>query len=336
MSQQGSLKEAPRFGGQDAQQFLSLRHRDVPFPLRHPLAVEALGPPRLTSAAAHLSSSSGRRLAAMSETVKFVLGEDAHPDALGQPAPRPSRRPAAAAASRHRPARRTRRPRAALPDGADRAGGVAGADGRDPRRGPRRLPAVAADAAVPRAPARARRSTRPAHIYYKYEGVSPAGSHKPNTAVPQAYENAQAGVQQARDRDRRRPVGLVAGVRLLAVRPRVRGLHGRLVLRPEAVPALDDADLGRDGAPLAVGPDGSPAAARPRTRPARSGSRSPRRSRSRRSRRGHQLLARLGAEPRAAAPDGDRPGGDRADGARRRGARTSSSAASAAARTSPA
>jgi tryptophan synthase beta chain len=34
----------------------------------------------------------------------------------------------------------------------------------------------------------------PAHIYYKYEGVSPPGSHKPNTAVAQAYENAQAGV----------------------------------------------------------------------------------------------------------------------------------------------
>ena len=32
-----------------------------------------------------------------------------------------------------------------------------------------------------------------ADIYYKYEGVSPAGSHKPNTAVPQAYENAKAG-----------------------------------------------------------------------------------------------------------------------------------------------
>jgi tryptophan synthase beta chain len=27
----------------------------------------------------------------------------------------------------------------------------------------------------------------PAHIYYKYEGASPAGSHKPNTSVPQAY-----------------------------------------------------------------------------------------------------------------------------------------------------
>jgi len=47
---------------------------------------------------------------------------------------------------------------------------------------------------------RARRLERaldtPAHIYYKYEGVSPAGSHKPNTAVPQAYENARAGVKK--------------------------------------------------------------------------------------------------------------------------------------------
>ncbi|KAK8327497.1 hypothetical protein V6Z12_A11G186300 [Gossypium hirsutum] len=35
----------------------------------------------------------------------------------------------------------------------------------------------------------------PARIYYKYEGVSPAGSHKPNTAVPQVYYNAQQGVK---------------------------------------------------------------------------------------------------------------------------------------------
>ncbi|MEV6155154.1 TrpB-like pyridoxal phosphate-dependent enzyme [Nonomuraea sp. NPDC052129] len=35
----------------------------------------------------------------------------------------------------------------------------------------------------------------PARIYYKYEGVSPAGSHKPNTAVPQAYYNAREGVR---------------------------------------------------------------------------------------------------------------------------------------------
>jgi tryptophan synthase beta chain len=34
----------------------------------------------------------------------------------------------------------------------------------------------------------------PAHVYYKYEGVSPAGSHKPNTAVAQAYYNKQEKV----------------------------------------------------------------------------------------------------------------------------------------------
>jgi tryptophan synthase beta chain len=34
----------------------------------------------------------------------------------------------------------------------------------------------------------------PAHIYYKYEGVSPSGSHKPNTALPQAYFNKEEGV----------------------------------------------------------------------------------------------------------------------------------------------
>jgi tryptophan synthase beta chain len=47
---------------------------------------------------------------------------------------------------------------------------------------------------------RARRLEReldtPAHIYYKYEGVSPAGSHKPNTAVAQAYYNRVAGTRK--------------------------------------------------------------------------------------------------------------------------------------------
>jgi tryptophan synthase beta chain len=47
---------------------------------------------------------------------------------------------------------------------------------------------------------RARRLERaldtPARIYYKYEGVSPAGSHKPNTAVPQAFYNKEAGVRR--------------------------------------------------------------------------------------------------------------------------------------------
>ncbi len=47
---------------------------------------------------------------------------------------------------------------------------------------------------------RARRLEReldtPAHIYYKYEGVSPAGSHKPNSAVAQAFYNKQAGIEK--------------------------------------------------------------------------------------------------------------------------------------------
>jgi tryptophan synthase beta chain len=47
---------------------------------------------------------------------------------------------------------------------------------------------------------RARRLEReldtPAHIYYKYEGGSPPGSHKPNTAVAQVYENAEAGIRK--------------------------------------------------------------------------------------------------------------------------------------------
>ena len=36
----------------------------------------------------------------------------------------------------------------------------------------------------------------PAKIYYKYEGVSPAGSHKPNTAVAQAFYNREAGTRR--------------------------------------------------------------------------------------------------------------------------------------------
>ncbi len=36
----------------------------------------------------------------------------------------------------------------------------------------------------------------PAKIFYKYEGVSPAGSHKPTSAIPQAFYNAQAGIKR--------------------------------------------------------------------------------------------------------------------------------------------
>ena len=47
-----------------------------------------------------------------------------------------------------------------------------------------------------RARALERELQTPARIYYKYEGVSPAGSHKPNTSVPQAFYNQQAGIKR--------------------------------------------------------------------------------------------------------------------------------------------
>ena len=92
----------------------------------------------------------------------------------------------------------------------------------------------------------------PARIYYKYEGVSPAGSHKPNTAVPQAYYNSIEGTKRLTTETGAGPVGQRAGVRLRPVRHRLRDLDGPRVLRPEAAPAHDDADLGRDRAPVAV------------------------------------------------------------------------------------
>ena len=56
----------------------------------------------------------------------------------------------------------------------------------------------------------------PAHIYYKYEGVSPAGSHKPNTAVRPGLLQQAGGREAPHHRDRRRPVGQRAGLRLPA------------------------------------------------------------------------------------------------------------------------
>ena len=182
----------------------------------------------------------------MTETTKFLLTEAGDPDALGQPAARPAGRAAAAAAPRHRAAAGPGRPGAALPDGADHAGGLAGAGGRDPGRGARGLPAVAADAAVPRAPpgAGARHARR--SIYYKYEGVSPAGSHKPNTAVPQAYYNTQAGVKRLATETGAGQWGSALAFACSLFGLELQGVHGRLELRPEAVPAGDDGDLGRD------------------------------------------------------------------------------------------
>ena len=64
---------------------------------------------------------------------------------------------------------------------------------RDPRSRPRRLQALPAEP-LHRAHRLEKALGTPAHIYYKYEGGSPSGSHKPNTALAQAFYNKNEGV----------------------------------------------------------------------------------------------------------------------------------------------
>ena len=73
-------------------------------------------------------------------------------------------------------------------------------------------------------------------IYYKYEGVSPSGSHKPNTAVPQAFYCAQDGRKRIATETGAGQWGSALSLRDAALRPRVRGLHGRHLVPPEALP----------------------------------------------------------------------------------------------------
>ena len=255
----------------------------------------------------------------MSETTKFLLSESeipTHwvnllPDLPGEPLPPLSPRTGQPAGPRG--------PDADLPDGADRPRGLDGARDRGARGGAARLRPLAADAAVPGPAPRAGARHAGAHLL-QVRGRLPG-------RLAQAQHRRAAGLreragrdEEARDRDRRGAVGLLAGLRVLAVRARVRGLHGRLQLRPEALPPLDDADLGRDRAPLALGPHG----VRPRERAAPDRLAGDRDLRGRRDRRPGprlQLLARLSAQPRAAAPDRDRAGGHPADGAGGRAAR---------------
>ena len=168
---------------------------------------------------------------------------------------------------------------------------------------------------------RARRLERaldtPAHIYYKYEGVSPAGSHKPNTAVAQAYFNKREGVHKLATETGAGQWGsalalacqlfdLECEVFMVGVcydqKPYRRAMietWGATVHRSPS----ELTEAGRSQAEHSIG--------QPRDRDLRGG-------RGGGEGRGHQLLARLGAQPRLPAPDGDRPGGDRPARAGRR------------------
>ena len=86
----------------------------------------------------------------------------------------------------------------------------------------------------------------PAHIYYKYEGVSPAGSHKLNTAVAQAYYNKKEGTKRLSTETGRGAMGIGAGDGVRVFRAGVQGVHGARELRPEALPARADGGLRRE------------------------------------------------------------------------------------------
>ena len=175
----------------------------------------------------------------------------------------------------------------------------------------------------------------PARIYYKYEGVSPAGSHKPNTAVPQAYENAQAGVRKLTTETGAGQWGssLAFACRLFGLECEVFMVGSSYDQKPYRRSMMQTWGATVHRSPSAgdrVGPGQRRLADR------LAGHRHLRGGRDRRPERGHQLLAGLGAQPRAAAPDRHRPGVDRPDGAGRRRARRGRGLRRAAARTSPA
>src|SRR5207302_10213818 len=138
------------------------------------------------------------------------------------------------------------------------------------------------------------------HIYYKYEGVSPSGSHKPNTAVAQAFYNAKEGVKRLATETGAGQWGSSLAFAGAPLRARGHGLHGAHQLRAEALSPLDDADLGCEGLRLPHGQDErgarhsreGPALQRvPRHRDFRSG-------RGRGDARRYEVLARFGAQSR--------------------------------------
>ena len=145
-------------------------------------------------------------------------------DALLQHRGGPARAVAAAPPSGHQGPVVARRPGLALPDGADQAGGQ--------RRALHPIPELVRDAyriyrpsPLVRALGLERSLDTPARIYYKYEGGSPAGSHKqtrPSRGPSTTARRASGGWY----RDGCRPVGS-ALLRRGAVRPGDQGLHGQ-------------------------------------------------------------------------------------------------------------
>ena len=166
--------------------------------------------------------------------------------------------------------------------GADRAGGLGRA--RDPDSRARCCDVYRLWRPTPLH--RARRLERaldtPAHIYYKYEGVSPAGSHKPNTAVAQAFYNKQDGVAKLATETGAGQWGsaLALGCRIFGLECEVFMVGISYDQKPYRRVMMET--WGGDGAPQPLRADRGGALAGRASDRAASGSRSPRRSRPRR------------------------------------------------------
>ena len=171
---------------------------------------------------------------------------------------------------------------------------------------------------------RARRLEReldtPARIYYKYEGVSPAGSHKPNSAVAQAYANKEAGIGRLATETGAGQWGsaLAFACQLFGLECVVYMVGASYDQKPYrrammetwgATVIRSPSDTDRGGPQPGLAPH---RLARDRDLGGGGGGG---------LRRGHQLRARVGAEPRVPPPDGHRPGGHRPARAGRRRSR---------------
>ena len=163
-----------------------------------------------------------------------------------------------------------------------------------------------------------RRSARPRRSSTSTRASRPPARTSPTRAVPQAYENAQAGHHEAR---RPRPAP-ASGARRWRSRARCSGSSARSTW---SAPRYDQKPYRRSmmqtwGATVHRSPSDLTESGRGAgvASDRLAGDRDLRGGRGRGAGRGHQLRARLRAQPRAAAPDRDRPGGDRAARARGR------------------
>ena len=86
----------------------------------------------------------------------------------------------------------------------------------------------------------------PAKIYFKNEGTSPAGSHKPNTAIAQAYYNYKQGIKRITTETGGGQWGTALSFefRLSTFRVRPQSIHGKSKLQPETLSQIDDEHVG--------------------------------------------------------------------------------------------